>query len=559
MHVIYSWFLQYQSFSSTFYALFTDDDVAIAKHFGSIALESASKYVQVDNDEQAPKQFSRYLYYYSLTNPDNPESSFAKWGHVMDPDQLFVERNLYTKMIVNLPNGSIHNSSGKAASSIYPFKGQGKVFTQLSYKSEPELSICYYNGYPGFNGECKSVPRGFFIQLGMYVGFAIVHSYFNVEDAVHLYYKQPPIGYGIAAFGHVGYLVKYEMVGSMFASPISAPFILDSTQHKEAIDKLPFKKVQVPPQVPGNIPTNMSRIDEDNNESSDGDNNDENDNANIGTSSSSSNMIFSTASNSNVTNDNVVSNTDTNTINSDDYCFIHIKGESSCCTWNDGAYIWNTTSNNGSFYKRIDAKIGHAQWFFRHYHRVYQALADIPSEEYPPSLCKPTIWYGHFSIMIQMHFIDISTTATGVPNDNTSNSNNTLTTEETESVANAIVWLARRGLFYTDLRYKNIITKPKHSQHKVAAVLIDYDDIILCHPMTTYNEFKNYIDQHPSTDIRFVLWHPNTQGSFTNPILQSIKTCYSNANQNTNVTLPTNLANIIEIDKAEYQAFMVKK
>ena len=93
-----------------------------------------------------------------------------------------------------------------------------------------------------FNGEVKTVGDKLALQeLAQYVAIGMVHSLFpplSNETTRNLFYATPPVGYGLLALPHVGYIVAVEWVGVLFATPVTAPFFLGSPGHKAAVEGL---------------------------------------------------------------------------------------------------------------------------------------------------------------------------------------------------------------------------------------------------------------------------------------------------------------------------------
>ena len=118
----------------------------------------------------------------------------------------------------------------------------------LPWNCQPELFTEALPFHPAFNGEVKSAMSsgdsaespGMFDQIFTYVMLGMVASLFrDVPDGHRRYFKHPPIGYGLAAFPHVGYIVAVEWIGLLFVSVVSQPFFLGSPEHKAAVAALP--------------------------------------------------------------------------------------------------------------------------------------------------------------------------------------------------------------------------------------------------------------------------------------------------------------------------------
>ena len=68
------------------------------------------------------------------------------------------------------------------------------------------------------------------------VTLGIVGSMFMaVPEGRRRFFTRPPVGYGLAALAHVGYLVAVEWVGRLFVSVVSHPFFLGSLNCRERL------------------------------------------------------------------------------------------------------------------------------------------------------------------------------------------------------------------------------------------------------------------------------------------------------------------------------------
>ena len=118
----------------------------------------------------------------------------------------------------------------------------------LPWNCQPELFTEALPFHPAFNGEVKSAMSsgdsaespGMFDQIFTYVMLGMAASLFrDVPDGHRRYFKHPPIGYGLAAFPHVGYIVAVEWIGLLFVSVVSQSFFLGSPEHEAAVAALP--------------------------------------------------------------------------------------------------------------------------------------------------------------------------------------------------------------------------------------------------------------------------------------------------------------------------------
>jgi hypothetical protein len=98
---------------------------------------------------------------------------------------------------------------------------------------------------PPFNGEIKSAGSGtdMFDEIANYVLFGIIDSFFqDNSNSKRRFYENVPVGYGLMAMAHVGYLVCLELIGKAFLTPCSNPFFLGSLEHETAINGLKQNK-----------------------------------------------------------------------------------------------------------------------------------------------------------------------------------------------------------------------------------------------------------------------------------------------------------------------------
>jgi hypothetical protein len=159
---------------------------------------------------------------------------------------LFSEANFYELATVHVPSWvtvkpRAANAKQNAAALYGPPQDVGvPSHISLPWQCEPELYTTSAAGHPAFSGELKSAGTGqaTYNELLTYILFGMFHSLFPAGPMRRFYY-QPPIGYGIAAFPHCGYLLGVEWIGKLLLYPISEPFFLGSDAHKAAVDSLP--------------------------------------------------------------------------------------------------------------------------------------------------------------------------------------------------------------------------------------------------------------------------------------------------------------------------------
>ena len=166
---------------------------------------------------------------------------------VTDTEDLFAEANFYALATKHVPSWITARERGteakQNAAALYgPSDGVAvPPHITLPWLCEPELYTTATRGHPAFSGELKSAGAGqaAFNEVLTYILFGMFHSHFPAASATRRFYQQPPVGYGLVAFPHCGYLLGVEWVGKLLLYPISQPFFLGSEAHRAAIDALP--------------------------------------------------------------------------------------------------------------------------------------------------------------------------------------------------------------------------------------------------------------------------------------------------------------------------------
>ena len=178
------------------------------------------------------------------------------------------------------------------------------------------------------------------------------------------------------------------------------------------------------------------------------------------------------------------------------YCDVNMSGVKASAYFRDSnssidSVVWTMepallrdSDAPGRFYKILRASEFDAG-YLRRLHSVYTAYAQACLDEadpMPSSLLKAQLLYGANQLCVSMPFID------GRDALQADFQNNRVV----EALALAIVWLARHGLLFTDLRMPNV---------RIAAedlcVLIDYDDmVILSSRPSTYDSFSSALCNH---------------------------------------------------------------
>lgn len=160
------------------------------------------------------------------------------------------------------------------------------------------------------------------------------------------------------------------------------------------------------------------------------------------------------------------------------------------------------TTNNGIFWKVIHGARDCNGKYYRNLYRVYAKLQEVFSSNFVPAQLVPaTLWFGQFAVAVRM-------TAVG-------DSDATLDQLEGnpaihQAVATAIVFLARHGLLYTDLRPYNV----RIQGDKVW--LVDYDDVIIVDNIDTFDHFEHVL-RTCSVPVAYL---------DVDPIMEAIRTAY---------------------------------
>ena len=114
---------------------------------------------------------------------------------------------------------------------------------------------------------------------------------------------------------------------------------------------------------------------------------------------------------------------------------------------------------DGKFVKRIFISARSSEEW-RSLFEVYQCIAGIGDTSFPPFLRPATLHFGEFEVAVVMDEVEGSS-LTG----------DKLPEQHFASVARAVVWLARHGLVYWDVRNPNVMVGTEGG-----VVLVDYDD-----------------------------------------------------------------------------------
>ena len=169
----------------------------------------------------------------------------CKQAHAV-PNGLFMESVFYSLATASVPawlrDEKRSPSASAGAAKLYgPAASVVMPGVRLPWDCQPELFTPAVPGLPPFNGELKSVEEPFSAVV-MYILFGLARAFFS-DSGVHArrFYARPPVGYGIVAYPHCGYLVGVEWIGKLFVHVLSQPFFLGSDEHAAAVAALqPF-------------------------------------------------------------------------------------------------------------------------------------------------------------------------------------------------------------------------------------------------------------------------------------------------------------------------------
>jgi hypothetical protein len=295
--------------------------------------------------------------------------------------------------------------------------------------------------HPAFSGELKSVGAGspprMFDEIFTYAMMGMLGSYFRNEPAgTRRFFRAPPHAFSLAAFPHVGYVVLVEWVGHLHGCVVSEPFFLGSPAHADAMAALP-----------------------------------DSDMGGAG-------------------------------------CYVDVRLDKVAVeVWpeEEGArpgVMWRVVppdSGGGGggihgigdgFFKVIFAHAFPAP-FFRRLHAAYAAYAAAcaaaasaapgSKDSLPASLVPAELLFGAGAVCVRMPWVmgrDAVPAELGEGG------------AAVEPVARALLWLARHGLLYTDLREPNV----RVVRGVGGAVLVDYDDMEVVDPVQSAGELVGLLE-----------------------------------------------------------------
>ena len=174
-------------------------------------------------------------------------AGFRAEAHLTADEELFSEAKFYPLVTRTLPPWARARTrdplAKQNAASIFGPPGKISVPSafNLPWLCEPEADVVAEPGHPAYGIELKG-DKTVINQLLTYILFGILHSSFRSEvpdgSLGRLFHTRPPVGHGLLAFPHCGYLVGVEWVGKLFVYPVSQPFFLNSSQHTAAVQAL---------------------------------------------------------------------------------------------------------------------------------------------------------------------------------------------------------------------------------------------------------------------------------------------------------------------------------
>lgn len=187
-------------------------------------------------------------------------SSLQHW-HNMTLAETLLEESAYPIATAFVPDWIVaqprpaHLTKGcKAASTLFlnnDMPSPGFLNTRVEWICKPELLTAPKERFhAGFTGEIKSATSSaeskakggpkLFEELLTYGTLSMLGSYFQgVPRGHHRFFSSPPRAYALVGLAHVGYLVALEWAGKVLGSVVSEPFFLGSPAHEAAVARLP--------------------------------------------------------------------------------------------------------------------------------------------------------------------------------------------------------------------------------------------------------------------------------------------------------------------------------
>ena len=143
--------------------------------------------------------------------------------------------------------------------------------------------------------------------------------------------------------------------------------------------------------------------------------------------------------------------------------------------------IWCDSPVDGQFYKILDCAAldkcaGGGAWKLRALYATYERFAEVlaaaaaDGDYVPGALVPAELLYGAFEVAVRMRFVGKETVRV-----EDVEAGGAVLDAVLDAVVPAIVWLARRGLMYVDLRAPNIVIGDDDKRY----YLVDYDDMVV--------------------------------------------------------------------------------
>lgn len=255
-----------------------------------------------------------------------------------------------------------------------------------------------------------------------YTLLAMLGSFFtDVPKGRMCFFRVPPAGYGLSCVGYLAHIVVIEWIGLLFVSPIFQPFVMGSPEHRAVIDQLPLRDYK----------------------------------------------------------DDIVE------LSTDHPFYSYQRTGGGHVAWSTSHVpVWfgsglSSTAPSCRRFTKIISSSAYGKEYFLRAHRAYSALSTVRAAagaDVPETIVEAELLYGPAHIAVLMPFI--------AGREATDSELRMATGDIVRVVAAAIVWLARKGLLYDDLRGPNIRVGVDDRIY-----LLDYDDIyVVSTPPTTYDE-----------------------------------------------------------------------
>jgi hypothetical protein len=299
----------------------------------------------------------------------------------------------------------------------------------------PEVPLKARLSTGGYQGELKPTRTDYMLKQGVqYTVMDMTQSLFSSEPDVAYFYEAPPTGYCLLGFPHVCYYVLLEMVGRVFVTPATEPFVLGTRHHKAILDTLCLPEMGERRNLHRVLSGKLARCET------------------LG---------------------------------------VRSLYTSEPVTEPGSAQFW--------FYKILRWDAFPPDYFVELY-RVYKQFAQLAaSPDFPASLVAAQQLFGEYQVAIRMPFLARTKHPTTAEWENDANR------EWHVAIAGSIVYLAKHGLLYTDLRLSNILVH-EGGDPTASAHLIDYDDVVALEaPAQDFSQFLTLLSaKAPKRDV--VCW-----------------------------------------------------